>query len=180
MILVDIVLRFRGPSLRFRTIDRCGAGGGDRQHGGAHVERSLRSGADITSADRQHRLGPAIWWQPQSLISHSPLCPWRLSQSARSAERNAREVRSAIPQLPTATRLLGRQRHVVGSRGLSMSGQVGPRGAWYTGLAGFYCVLALVSCAPRTIADRGTASRTGTTVPRTVTRVPHTVTTAPS
>jgi len=58
--------------------------------------------------------------------------------------------------------------------------------SWSIGLAGLYCVLALVGCAPRPIADGATASRRATTVPHaastvrhTATRVPHTSTSIP-
>jgi hypothetical protein len=46
---------------------------------------------------------------------------------------------------------------------------------WSIGLAGLYCVLALVGCASRPIADGSTVSRSST-MPRTATTVPHTAT----
>ena len=45
--------------------------------------------------------------------------------------------------------------------------------SWSKGLAGLYCVLALVGCAPPPIADGGTASRRATTVPHTASTVRH-------
>jgi hypothetical protein len=60
-----------------------------------------------------------------------------------------------------------------------MGGQVGPSRSWCIGLAAFYCVLALIGCAPRTIADRATVPRTATTVPLTASTVSRSATTVP-